>query len=92
MSGGAVPSGQLSLLLECLDERDLAVLGFAKRHHVHGMVEARVQAELGCSSTRYMQLLNALLDRPEAAEADPGLVGQLRELRDQRAAARRRLR
>jgi hypothetical protein len=39
--------------------------------------------------TRYYQLLNALIDRPEALAADPVTVGRLRRLRDLRAARRR---
>ena len=34
--------------------------------------------------TRYYQLLAAVLDRPEAAEVAPDLIGQLRALRDRR--------
>ena len=40
------------------------------------------------SATRYYQVLNALIDRPEALEADPLLVRRLRRLR----AARQRQR
>jgi hypothetical protein len=45
------------------------------------------------SATRYYQVLNALLDRPEALEADPMLVKRLRRLRAarQRARSARRL-
>jgi hypothetical protein len=34
--------------------------------------------------TRYYQLLNALIDRPEAAEFDPVLVARLRRQRSRR--------
>ena len=40
------------------------------------------------SATRYYQVLNALIDKPEALEADPLLVRRLRRLR----AARQRQR
>jgi hypothetical protein len=45
------------------------------------------------SSTRYYQVLNALIDRPEALEADPLLVRRLRRLRSarQRQRSARRL-
>jgi hypothetical protein len=36
------------------------------------------------SSTRYYQVLNALIDRPEALEADPLLGRRLRRLRASR--------
>ena len=43
---------------------------------------------LDLSSTRYHQVLNALLDDPEALAADPVLVGRLRRLRAERTAGR----
>ena len=45
------------------------------------------------SPTRYYQVLNALLDKPEAIEADPMLIKRLRRLRTsrQRTRAARRL-
>lgn len=76
--------GQLSLLGECLDSQDRAVLGFAREHHLQGRVRARVQAELGLNETRYYQLLLALMSRPEVAEAEPDLVTQLRGMLERR--------
>ena len=76
--------GQLSLLAECLDDRDRAVLTFAREHHLRGLVRGRVQAELGISETRYYQLLVALLSRPEVAEAEPELVAHLRGMLERR--------
>jgi hypothetical protein len=45
------------------------------------------------SSTRYYQVLNALIDRPESLEHDPLLVRRLRRLRAtrQRQRSARRL-
>ena len=45
------------------------------------------------SATRYYQVLNALVDKPEALAADPLLVKRLRRLRAsrQRTRAARRL-
>ena len=45
------------------------------------------------SATRYYQVLNALVDRPEALAADPMLVKRLRRqrARRQKAKAARRL-
>ena len=76
--------GQLSLLEQCLGERDRAVLAFAAAQHFQGGVAGRVHAELGCSELRYTRELAALLDRPEAADAQPALVAALRALRDRR--------
>jgi len=80
--------GQLSLLPGCLDAQDRAVLTFARDHHLQGRVDARVQAQLGMTQTRYFQLLLRLLERVEVAEAEPELVAGLVALRDGR---RRRL-
>ena len=43
---------------------------------------------LGVSGTRYHQLLNSLIDRPDALAYDPMLVGRLRRLREARRRAR----
>ena len=40
------------------------------------------------SATRYYQVLNTLVDRPEALAADPMLVKRLRRLRASRQKAR----
>jgi len=81
-------AGQLSLLPGCLDDRDRAVLAFARDHHLQGRVGAQVQGQLGISETRYFQVLLRLLDRLEVAEAEPELVAGLTALRRRR---RRRL-
>jgi Protein of unknown function (DUF3263) len=54
-----------------------------------GAKELAVRTELGLSSARYYQVLNALLDSPEALRADPMLVKRLRRIRDARVHARR---
>jgi hypothetical protein len=43
-----------------------------------------VRARFGLSPARYYQLLNRLIDRPEALEYDPMLVQRLRRLRESR--------
>jgi hypothetical protein len=40
--------------------------------------------QLGLTPTRYAQLLNRLLDDPEALAADPVTVNRLRRLREKR--------
>jgi hypothetical protein len=40
------------------------------------------------SATRYYQLLNELIDRPEALQFDPSLIKRLRAQRARRAALR----
>ncbi len=58
-----------------------------------GAKEQAIHELFNMSSTRYYQLLNALIDRPEALAVDPMLIKRLRRLRSsrQRARAARRL-
>ncbi len=84
MRSAKAGAGQLSLLGECLDSQDRAVLTFARAHHLQGRVRARVQVELGMTETRYYQLLLVLLGRPEVAEAEPELVSGLRAMLERR--------
>ncbi len=78
---GELP-GQVSRLPGCLDARDRAVLDFARDHHLQRRVGERVTAVLGVSEVRYLQLLAGLLDRMEAADAEPELIAALRATRD----------
>ncbi|GAA0544401.1 hypothetical protein GCM10010172_27470 [Paractinoplanes ferrugineus] len=74
-----------------LTEREQAILAFEARWWKHaGSKEQAIRDSFGVSSTRYYQLLNALLDKPEATEQEPLLVGRLRRLRTSRARTRRR--
>ena len=72
-----------------LSERDQQVLAFERQWWKYaGAKEQAVRELFDMSATRYYQVLNALIDRPEALEADPLLVRRLRRLR----AARQRQR
>ncbi|MQS12854.1 DUF3263 domain-containing protein [Streptomyces kaniharaensis] len=72
-----------------LSERDRAVLELEGRQwRTAGAKERAIREELGLSGTRYYQLLNALLDRPEAVAHAPVLVNRLRRVREARRAAR----
>ncbi len=46
--------------------------------------ELAVRTRFGMSGARYYQLLNRLIDQPEALEHDPMLVQRLRRLREAR--------
>jgi hypothetical protein len=46
--------------------------------------EVAVRARFGISPARYYQLLNRLIDQPEALEQNPMLVQRLRRLREAR--------
>lgn len=72
-----------------LSERDQAILAFERQWwKFAGMKEQAIRERFEMSATRYYQVLNALIDRPEAIEFDPMLVKRLRRLR----AARQRQR
>lgn len=72
-----------------LSERERAVLELEGRQwRTAGAKERAIREELGISSTRYYQVLNALLDRAEALAQAPVLVNRLRRVRDVRRAAR----
>ena len=49
-----------------------------------GAKEREILSTFEMPVTRYYQLLNALIDRPEAAEFDPVLVARLRRQRSRR--------
>jgi len=48
----------------------------------------RIRADFGLSEPHYYQIVNALIDRPEALAYAPAVVHRLRRLRDQRKAER----
>lgn len=80
--GGGLDDGGLS-------DRDRAVLAFEKQHFKYsGSKEQAIRDRFGMSATRYYQVLNALLDRPEALEFDPMVVNRLRRRRAVRQRAR----
>ena len=77
-----------------LSERDQAILAFERQWwKFAGMKEQAIREQFEMSATRYYQVLNALIDRPEAIVFDPMLVKRLRRLRSarQRARSARRL-
>ena len=79
---------------EGLTERDAAMLDFERQWWKYaGAKEQAVREQFDMSSTRYYQVLNALIDRPEALAHDPLLVRRLRRLRAtrQRQRSARRL-
>jgi hypothetical protein len=93
MSAAGALSGQESAVGE-LSDRDREILAFERQWWKYaGAKEQAVRELFDMSATRYYQVLNALLDRPEALAADPMLVKRLRRLRAarQRARSARRL-
>jgi hypothetical protein len=72
-----------------LSERDRDILEFERQWWKYaGAKEQAVREKFDMSSTRYYQVLNALLDSPAALEADPMLIKRLRRMRASRQRAR----
>src|SRR4051812_27430869 len=72
---GASPHGQLSA-------RDVEILAFERQWwKFAGAKEQAIRDSFAMSATRYYQVLNALIDKPEALAQDPLLVKRLRRLR-----------
>ena len=65
-----------------LSPRDAEVLAFERQWwKFAGAKEQAIRDKFGMSATRYYQILNALIDKPEALAQDPLLVRRLRRLR-----------
>jgi hypothetical protein len=72
-----------------LTRRDHDILSFERQWWKYaGAKEEAIKELFDMSATRYYQVLNALVDRPEALAADPMLVKRLRRLRASRQKAR----
>ena len=72
-----------------LTERELAILAFERQWWKYpGAKEQAIRDQFDMSATRYYQVLNALIDKPEALAADPMLVKRLRRMRAARQRAR----
>lgn len=77
-----------------LTRREHEVLAFERQWwRYQGAKERAIREQFTMSPTRYYQVLNSLLDKPEALRADPMLVKRLRRMRmsRQRKRAARRL-
>jgi Protein of unknown function (DUF3263) len=72
---GKEPLGELSV-------RDADILTFERQWwKFAGAKEQAIRDRFQMSATRYYQVLNALIDKPEALAQDPLLVKRLRRLR-----------
>ncbi len=72
---GREPLGELSV-------RDADILTFERQWwKFAGAKEQAIRDKFQMSATRYYQVLNALIDKPEALAQDPLLVKRLRRLR-----------
>ena len=72
-----------------LSDRDREILAFERQWWKYaGAKEQAIRALFDLSSTRYYQVLNALIDGPDALVVDPMLVKRLRRMRASRQRAR----
>ena len=68
-----------------LSSRDADILAFERQWwKFAGAKEQAIRDQFQMSATRYYQVLNALIDKPEALAQDPLLVKRLRRLRASR--------
>jgi hypothetical protein len=68
-----------------LSQRDRQILDFERESWKLGAPKERaIREHFGFSAARYHQLLNRIVDRPEALAHDPMLVRRLRRLREAR--------
>src|SRR5215510_4670925 len=72
-----------------LSPREREILAFERQWWKYaGAKEQAIRELFDMSATRYYQLLNGLIARPEALAADPMLIKGLRRLRARRQRAR----
>jgi hypothetical protein len=79
---------------DALSRREREILAFERQWWKYaGAKEQAIRELFDMSATRYYQVLNGLIDKQGALEADPMLIKRLRRLRSsrQRARAARRL-
>ncbi len=85
MEGSAQRADGAAMAGAGLSERDREVLTFERQWWRHpGVKEDSIRQLFDLTPTRYYQLLNALIDDPDAMAFDPMLVKRLRRLRSAR--------
>lgn len=68
-----------------LTDRDRAILDFERSWWAEpGPKETAIRDRFELSPTRYYEILNELLEDPDAMDHDPLLIRRLRRLRDRR--------
>lgn len=66
-----------------MDDLGRQVLDLERQHPKYGGAKDHaIRERFGFSATTYFQILNRLLDDPEAAWMEPVLINRLRRLRD----------
>jgi hypothetical protein len=88
-SGSSSPSSAATAGEPELPELEREILEFERQWwRVAGAKEQAIRDRFDLSSTRYHQLLNALIDSPAALRTDPMLVKRLQRLRSTRERSR----
>ncbi|MGI8576646.1 MAG: DUF3263 domain-containing protein [Nocardioidaceae bacterium] len=84
-AANVVTSAGSACAVDALTVRDQEILAFERLWWKYaGAKEQAIREQFAMSATRYYQVLNALIDRPEAIAFDPLLVKRLRRLRSRR--------
>lgn len=79
LAGPGVPARPAPAGLTC---REQEMLLFERQWWRRaGAKDTAIRTRFGLPPTRYYQVLNALVDRPEALAADPLVIGRLRRVR-----------
>jgi Protein of unknown function (DUF3263) len=87
LDDGSGPTSAPSSERSGLNDRDREILAFERQWWKYaGAKEQAIRELFDLSGTRYYQILNALIDRPEALAHDAMLVKRLRRLRQSRRA------
>lgn len=82
---GAASADSVENSEDGLTRRDREILAFERQWWKYaGAKEQAIRELFDMSTTRYYQVLNALIDSPAALAADPMLVKRLRRLRASR--------
>ncbi|WP_305781398.1 DUF3263 domain-containing protein [Nocardia nova] len=88
-SGAVVEGAPEGVAVDGLTRRELDILDFERKWWKYaGAKEEAIRELFAMSATRYYQVLNAVVDKPEALAADPMLVKRLRRLRASRQKSR----
>ncbi|MBA3020180.1 DUF3263 domain-containing protein [Propionicimonas sp.] len=78
-------SSPMPIATSGLSEHQAALLDFEKSWWaLAGSKESEIRERFDISPTRYYQLINALIDSPDALAHDPLLVKRLRRMRETR--------
>jgi uncharacterized protein DUF3263 len=85
----AQPGAEATALSGELTLREQEILAFERQWwKAAGAKDQAIRELFAMTPTRYYQLVNRLMDKPEAMRADPMLVKRLRRLRSGRQRAR----